>query len=163
MSAAPTPPAKLSALLALAVGDMERLMEDDRYRPDSSEWHRPIGETGRCHACLAGAVIAQRLGGRPDREMFAALDDADYDGGGDWWDALRLIDAWRGGHPGDVQDQWEAYRGAAMRGAAVDVLDARDGACRAVPAALQWTDAETARAALDVLRAEVERLEEAGL
>ena len=174
-AAAPNPPAKLSALLALAVGDMERMMEDDRYHPDSGEWHRPHAPTGRCHACLAGAVLAGTLGAEPTQDMSGTMGDVDYCGDGDWVEALRLVDAWRGGWPDEVLRRARAFFGAAVASAAArtmsDILQDRDARHPAAwmpgyaphQVELVWRDAETARAALDVLRAEVARLAEAGL
>ena len=174
-AAAPKPPAKLSALLALAIGDMERMLADSRYQPDSGEWHRPHGPTGRCHACLAGAVVAGTLGASPDQDLTESMRLAGDHVGESWWDALRLVDAWRGGRLAEVEGRVMAFGGrAAVTPEAVramsDILQDRapQHSASSMPGRygdimLSWSEHATARDALDVLRAEVARLAEAGL
>lgn len=54
----------LHELLALAIGDFEQVLADDRYSIDMSVWHVP--DEGLCHVCLAGSMIASRLSAEPD-------------------------------------------------------------------------------------------------
>lgn len=63
----------LHELLALAIGDFEKVLEDDRYAINMSSWHAP-GPDGddRCHVCLAGSVLAKtfQLGLDVDADTF---------------------------------------------------------------------------------------------
>jgi hypothetical protein len=59
-------PKKPSKLLALALGDLEKCEQDDRYVIDMQTWHITHGDG--CHVCLAGAVLAQSLGCKPDED-----------------------------------------------------------------------------------------------
>lgn len=58
----------LHKLLALALDDFERVLADDRYVVDMDNWLGTSdldGEPypgGKCHACLAGSVMAVTLG-----------------------------------------------------------------------------------------------------
>lgn len=58
-----TLPDKLSDLLELALGDLEKVEAmPEVYEVDMSDWHLPQrdefgGRCGRCTVCLAGAVI----------------------------------------------------------------------------------------------------------
>ncbi len=52
-------PNKLSALLRLAVGDAQKCEGDSNYVLDMGTWHN--FKYGKCHVCLAGAVMAQTL------------------------------------------------------------------------------------------------------
>lgn len=59
-------PNKLSDLIDLALGDLEAVEQDKRYKVDMNNWHRPNGE---CKVCFAGSVIAHSLGARRTREI----------------------------------------------------------------------------------------------
>ncbi len=65
-------PRKLSALLRIAVEDAKAVSKDKRYRLNMGTYHTPNPADGRCHVCMAGAVIAQRLGVRPTRSAHPA-------------------------------------------------------------------------------------------
>jgi len=60
----------LHELLALAIGDVEYILTDERYCVDMDVWHLnnndPFEDDGLCHVCLAGSVIARRLAVQPD-------------------------------------------------------------------------------------------------
>lgn len=56
-----TLPSTLSDLIRLACNDLESTMKNPGYIYDPWAWHHP-GNSGRCHVCLAGAVIAGSLG-----------------------------------------------------------------------------------------------------
>lgn len=56
-----TLPDKASDLLELALKDMEAIRNNPEYLLDMGAWHRADVYTGKCHVCLAGAVIASRL------------------------------------------------------------------------------------------------------
>lgn len=85
-------PDKPSALLTLALDDLEVIEKDPRYEVVMSRWHEPdpLGR-GKCSVCLAGAVIARSLGGdhlrylQPD--MFSPDDHH----------KLRALDGFRAG------------------------------------------------------------------
>ena len=166
---APTPPAKLSELLALACDAMAEMMARPGYQPHSERWHEP-DEDG-CHACLGGSIIAQRLGGEPDRDL--------VHGGQPWpWaPMLELVEAWRGGQPAELMDALrrpgapDAPWSWASAAPAVTILRQRPrqhecvvpaGANQA-DAMLVWLGRAEAEAALDVLAREVRMLAEAGL
>ena len=55
-------PDKPSAVIRLAVDDLEKCEGDERYGIDMSEWHLPTYMNGKCMVCLAGAVMSQTLG-----------------------------------------------------------------------------------------------------
>jgi hypothetical protein len=61
----------LHKLLRLALDDFEAVLDDPRYLVHFNHWHAPVPERraqpGQITAvCLAGAVVAKRLGGRAD-------------------------------------------------------------------------------------------------
>ena len=67
----------LHELLALAIGDFERVLADDRYAIDMTVWHGPEDhDDGRCHVCLAGSVIAKTIALDPSVDV----DDESVDG-----------------------------------------------------------------------------------
>lgn len=53
-------PEKPSELIRVAITDLIKCEEDPNYRINMADWHRPQGEV--CEVCLAGAVMAQRIG-----------------------------------------------------------------------------------------------------
>lgn len=71
-------PNKPSQLIDLAIDDLEKVENSERYRVNMSEWHTPYDET--CHVCLAGAVMAMELQADPLDELcpedFEQLDGA---------------------------------------------------------------------------------------
>lgn len=116
------PPAKLSDLILLAVGDARRI-DRSKYRPRASDWHRvpaidPDADH-RCRVCISGCVIAGTLGApiadismhapTRDDDRVLAIDDAE------WRDALFSLDIARCGG-------WVAALNA--RGQAVDACTA---------------------------------------
>ena len=62
---------KLSTYLPTAIRqsieDLRACRKDDRYELNMIRWHIPNGN-GKCVVCLAGAVMAKRLGSLPDHE-----------------------------------------------------------------------------------------------
>jgi hypothetical protein len=85
-------PNKLSALLRLAVADAQKCEAmPDVYTLDMLVWHAPKND--RCAVCMAGAVIAQTLGVRPDQEREPGLDFEDHTE-----NALDAINSMRGGY-----------------------------------------------------------------
>lgn len=61
-------PDKISELIRVALYDLEQCERDDRYRIEMMDWHVPdeVGvEDPVCEVCLAGAVMAKRLGISP--------------------------------------------------------------------------------------------------
>ena len=61
-------PSKPSALIALALRDLDRVLQNPEYEVNWGRWHAPsVGDNLTCHVCLAGAVIAGTLG--TDKEL----------------------------------------------------------------------------------------------
>ena len=59
-----TLPDRPSALLALALADLQRVEKDPLYTVDMSNWHQPVRVPGvpmTCEVCMAGAVLAKTL------------------------------------------------------------------------------------------------------
>lgn len=59
-------PAKPSALIRLALDDLEKCEQSPQYRVDMYLWHASHGT--RCRVCLAGAVMAQHGGLHPGED-----------------------------------------------------------------------------------------------
>lgn len=57
-----------SALIKMALADLERAEASEGYQVDMDNWHAP-SEDEICHVCLAGAVIAFSLGGLPTEDI----------------------------------------------------------------------------------------------
>lgn len=53
-------PDKMSDLLELALGDLERIEKTPGYRVDMNQWVTEAGD--KCFVCLAGSVLATRFG-----------------------------------------------------------------------------------------------------
>lgn len=53
----PQVPDKLSDLIQLALDDIDKCQKDERYVINMGTWHSLWD--GKCHVCLAGAVMAQ--------------------------------------------------------------------------------------------------------
>lgn len=49
-----------SALIELALADLEKVEADPRYQVDMCTWHQPAGEA--CLVCFAGSVLAKTVG-----------------------------------------------------------------------------------------------------
>jgi len=62
------PPKEPSKLIRLALKDLEACQKDKDYIIRMSGWHYPV--EGKCHVCLAGAVISQTLGGKKEVDLF---------------------------------------------------------------------------------------------
>jgi hypothetical protein len=60
-----------SELIRLALSDLRKVEKDERYVVDMDEWHWPPPR-GRCHVCLAGAVMAGTLGVDPREYILPA-------------------------------------------------------------------------------------------
>lgn len=76
-------PDKPSALIRLALRDLEKCEQSKNYQIEMGAWHEP---NGKCSVCLAGAVMAQSLYGErskafipsdfgPNELKLRALDD----------------------------------------------------------------------------------------
>ena len=168
----PKPPATLSALLALAVGDMEQMVADGDIVPDSGIWWRMCAEDRRCHACLAGAVIAGTLGHGVADGSAASIEAMEAVEDGDWWLSLRMLDAWTCGHGEDVRLRMHHAGMVASVADAAPVLDILGAREEGMPTAtrastgevrLAWVGRSEAERALRVLSREVRLLAEAGL
>ena len=83
-------PDQPSALIRLALGDLQKCMADPVYKIDMRHWHMPADDESNCSVCLAGAVLAQTFKMLPstlihnlhyylsdpnDSDKLAALDD----------------------------------------------------------------------------------------
>ena len=58
-------PDKPSDLLQLALDDLQKTENDDRYVINMDVWHDPGPPDNKCRVCLAGSVMAQTLQGSP--------------------------------------------------------------------------------------------------
>ena len=58
-------PAEPSKLIRVSLEDLEAVEDDPDYRVDMDAWHTPMFRS-ECQVCLAGAVMAKRLGVEPD-------------------------------------------------------------------------------------------------
>lgn len=56
-----TLPDKPSELLAIALEDLELCENDPVYVIDMGKFHTPDESEGKCHVCLAGAILAMRV------------------------------------------------------------------------------------------------------
>ncbi len=61
-----TLPAKPSALIRIAMDDLNKVERLKGYEVDMGRWHDIGYEDGKCRVCFAGAVMAQTLGVKPD-------------------------------------------------------------------------------------------------
>lgn len=61
-------PNKPSALIHVALKDLELCEADPRYEVNMADWHEPDND-GTCYVCLAGAVMAKTCGANP-KERF---------------------------------------------------------------------------------------------
>jgi hypothetical protein len=68
MTATATLPTTASALIRLAVDDLEKCENADGYRIDMDTWHRWDAEEKECAVCLSGSVLAQTLGQSPETD-----------------------------------------------------------------------------------------------
>lgn len=84
-------PNKLSELLRLAVHDAQLCEQDERYELDMRVWHRGH-PGGKCHVCMAGAVLAQTLQWGTE-----TLDDSYFDDPCPEPDYIGVINALRTG------------------------------------------------------------------
>lgn len=55
----PEAPKLLSEAIYLALADLEKVEADDRYQVDMDIWHASNHNSGKCHVCFAGAVMAK--------------------------------------------------------------------------------------------------------
>jgi len=60
-------PDKPSALIRVALADLERTLLSPAYRFDFGEWYEPQPD-GTCTVCLGGGVLAQAVGAGPQTE-----------------------------------------------------------------------------------------------
>lgn len=59
-------PDKPSALIRLALRDLEKCERSSKYKVEMAYWHDP---NGKCKVCLAGSVIAKTLGVKPNQQL----------------------------------------------------------------------------------------------
>ncbi len=81
-----------SALIRVALDDLKKCEADPAYEIDMGDWHNPSDQYTVCLVCLAGAVMAQRLGTDPEDYsipcVFKVKDAA----------KLRALNEFRGGY-----------------------------------------------------------------
>lgn len=88
----PPPPKKVSALIRLALGDLERAEGAPGYVVDMDQWHDSSwGEEEECAVCLAGSVMAFSLRAPKDEDLVPSNFDPV------WNAALKALDALRKG------------------------------------------------------------------
>lgn len=54
-----------SALIRVALKDLEACEKDPKYSICMADWHSPDPESGMCYVCFAGSVIAKSLKSSP--------------------------------------------------------------------------------------------------
>ena len=80
-------PDKPSQLIYMALGDLEKVENDDRYTVDMVKYH--VAEDDTCYVCLAGAVMAKRLPTHPTVSISPSLFRKDIE------DKLQALDEFR--------------------------------------------------------------------
>lgn len=83
-------PDKPSALIRLAMADLEAVERDGRYVVHMETWH--IAYENKCSVCLAGAVMAKTL------ETDSKLTTSPLAMGNDICKKLSALDSFRNGH-----------------------------------------------------------------
>jgi hypothetical protein len=86
-----TLPDKPSALIRLALADLAAVEANPRYAVNMDSWHKPW--QGRCHVCLAGAVMANTFGADPSKFLYPS----DVCGDETAFDRLIWLDKLRNG------------------------------------------------------------------
>lgn len=94
-------PKTFTELVEIALGDLSKIMLDERYLVNMGAWHMPMDD-GKCHACFAGAVIAKSFETKPTEEH------SPYDFGEAWSRCLNSLDDIRNGEY-YVNDDAPAY------------------------------------------------------
>lgn len=79
-------PDKPSALIRVALADLEKCEKDPRYEIEMDHWHQA---NGVCKVCLAGSVMAKSLGAEPSKGFGPSDFDQDQ--------KLRALDCFRTG------------------------------------------------------------------
>lgn len=93
MTVYPATPTTLSDLLTMALDDVEQIEQQPGYVLDMYHWHAVIDD--QCHVCMAGAIMACRLG-VPFKTLVTLDPTVDV-----WWaPALRAANALRTGEVG---------------------------------------------------------------
>jgi len=82
---------KLHNLVRMTCEDMVLIKKDSRYKFDVNYYHSGTKEFSKCHACVAGSLMAGRLGLPSDSEVSTGSFRVDIGR------RLRLIDAIRRG------------------------------------------------------------------
>lgn len=110
-------PDTLSGLLRVAVEDAKKIELSDKYKLNMNYWHMPADtyegekeeDRGKCYVCMAGAVMAERLGASPDQE---AWPDHIANGDESTHSKLLAIDLMRQGNFDSAAEELElAYPG----------------------------------------------------
>ena len=82
----------LAELMTMAIDDMEALVDNELYIFQAYDWHIGSNYHSECSICLAGAVMANRLGATPSKSV--SPDDYDRD----TRLKLQALNCTRGGH-----------------------------------------------------------------
>ena len=85
-------PDKPSELIRVALKDLEAVEASDKYGVSMVLWHAQEKRGGPCFVCLAGAVMAARLGASPNEDLGPEDFPAGVSG------KLQALDAFREGH-----------------------------------------------------------------
>lgn len=147
MTCATSMPNELSDLLELAVIDAKKCEVDPKYALRMGVWHyepsarmaNSIYDTGVCHVCMAGAVLAQEC------EVTTAMDHNMPPGETEINDEMRAIDDMRKGDFMDAGRWLGMYLPLSLQEAAVDSMGFYDRGTRR----FSW---EGYLAAVEVLR-----------
>lgn len=95
-------PDKPSALIRLALRDLEKCERSKKFTIDMSTWFEP---NGTCRVCLAGSVMAQSLKCSTAHELVPCMTDI---GDRDLCDKLDALNEFRCGAVADALDVMEA-------------------------------------------------------
>ena len=95
-------PDQPSALIRVALGDLQKCLADPIYKIDMRTWHKPVDNGTHCFVCLAGSVLAQTFKVPPSESIPAIrhfidcneldkLEALDYFRTGNIFDGLILM------------------------------------------------------------------------
>ena len=62
-------PGQPSALIRVALADLQKCIADPIYKIDMKTWHKPVDSGKHCSVCLAGSVLAQTLNVLPGESI----------------------------------------------------------------------------------------------
>ena len=92
-------PNRPSLLIAVALDDLELVIQDPRYSIGMGDWHNPNTLDGTCMVCLAGAVMAKTFDVSTEQKLFPH--NVAFDGRPHCLkdvEKLEALDSFRSGH-----------------------------------------------------------------